>query len=187
MNPLPVHTLDSAPATARPPLEALKKGLGFIPNLYAVMAGSPAVLESALALSKAFDVTSLTASERQVVLMTTSALNECTYCMAAHSVIAGMQKVAPAVVTALRDGTPLPEVRLEALRTFTRAVIKKRGFAGGDELAALLRAGFTPPQALEVLLGIAQKTLTNYVNHLAHTPLDAAFQPRAWEPVGASR
>jgi uncharacterized peroxidase-related enzyme len=182
MTAFAVHTLETAPSAARPALEGLKKGLGFVPNLYAVMADAPPVLDAALALAKGFDATSLTPTERQVVLLTTSSLNECAYCMAAHTAIAGMQKVPGEVVQALRGGSPLPDARLEALRAFAQAVVTERGRVPEDVLAAFLAAGFTRTQALEVLLGVAQKTLTNYVNHLADTPLDAGFRAHAWEP-----
>ena len=36
--------------------------------------------------------------------------------------------------------------------------------------------------SLEILVGVMLKTLSNYTNHLAHTPLDAVFAPNAWHP-----
>ncbi|MEM7305094.1 MAG: carboxymuconolactone decarboxylase family protein [Planctomycetota bacterium] len=180
MTSFPVHTQDSAPDRAKPILEGAQRAMGFVPNLYGTFAGSPALLEAYTALSKAFDSTSFTATERQVVLLTASFENGCDYCMAAHSTIAGMQKVPADVVEALREGAPIGEARLDALANFTRIVVRERGWASEDDIQAFLAAGFEQPQVLEVILGVGMKTLSNYTNHVASTPLDAAFQPQAW-------
>lgn len=109
--------------------------------------------------------------------------NGCDYCMAAHTVIAGMSSVPAATVDALRAGAPLPDARLDVLARFTRAVVRERGRLPEAEVGAFLAAGFTAAQVLEVVLGVAMKTLSNYANHLARTPLDAAFAAARWEPA----
>ena len=92
-----------------------------------------------------------------------------------------MVKADDEVVQALRNGDPIPDERLEALRTFTRRTVDKRGWLSGEDLESFLGAGFNKAQVLEVITGVAQKTLSNYTNHIAHTPLDEAFQPFSWE------
>ena len=94
----PVHTLNSAQESAKATLAAVQKGYGFIPNLLGVMATSPALVAAYATLASLFDTTSLSPSERQTVLLTTSYENNCEYCVAAHSAIAGMQKVPANVV-----------------------------------------------------------------------------------------
>jgi alkylhydroperoxidase family enzyme len=101
--------------------------------------------------------------------------------MAAHSAVAKMVRASNEVVNALREGKPLPDERLEALHQFTVAVVEKRGWVSEEDIEAFLNAGFNKPQILEVITGVTQKTLSNYTNHIAHTPLDEAFQPMAWE------
>lgn len=183
--PFPVLGLETAPAASRELLKGAKAKLGFVPNLFGVLAGSPALLESYLTLSSLFDRTSLSPTERQIVLLATSFENGCDYCMAAHSAIAGMQKVAPAVVAALREGRPIEEEPLEALRAFTTEVVRERGWPSEQATHRLVAAGYTEAQILEVLLGVGLKTLSNYVNHFAHTPLDSAFEPVRWtRPAG---
>ncbi len=85
-----------------------------------------------------------------------------------------------AISEALRNETPLPSPRLEALRTFTIAVVRSRGLVDKHALADFLEAGFTQRQVLEVILGTAQKVMSNYTNHLADTPIDKPFQTFAW-------
>ncbi|MCB9896720.1 MAG: carboxymuconolactone decarboxylase family protein [Planctomycetes bacterium] len=177
---VPVQSPKTAAAAAAPMLAAAEGKLGFVPNLFGVMANAPSLLEGYLALSSVFDKTSLSPTERQVVLLATSFENGCAYCMAAHTAIAGMQKVDAAVVEALRDGTPIAEPKLEALRGFTADVVRSRGWPSQAARERFLATGYTPVHALEVVLGVGMKTLSNYANHIVGTPLDAAFEAARW-------
>ena len=87
------------------------------------------------------------------------------------------------ITEALRNETPLPNARLEALRTFTLSVVRNRGHADEGTVQAFLDAGFTQRQILEVILGISMKVMSNYTNHLAHTPVDGVFAKYTWAPV----
>jgi alkylhydroperoxidase family enzyme len=91
-----------------------------------------------------------------------------------------MSGVAPEAIEALREGRPLGDARLQALRTFAEAVVRERGFVGNAGLEAFLAAGFTKAQVLEVVLIVATKTISNYVNHLTRTPLDGFMADTAW-------
>lgn len=176
----PIHDVDSAPAGAKEILAGAKNAYGFVPNLLATMAEAPALVKAYTTLSRIFDESSLNAAERQVVLLATSYENDCRYCIAAHSVIAGMQKVPEAVIGAIRDGRPIPDPRLEALRRFTVSVVAARGWPSQADTDTFIAAGYGRQQVLEVVLGIGLKTLSNYTNHIAETPLDPAFAPAAW-------
>ncbi len=185
-----VHSIDSAPDRAKPTLEKAQKAMGFIPNLYGTFAESPATLEAYATIGSLFDRSSFNATERQIVLLATSFENGCEYCMAAHTTIAGMQKLPADVVEALRSGNAIPDARLEALRSFTLQVVRERGWVKDADVQAFLDAGFTQAQVLEVILGVGMKTISNYTNHVASIPLDGAFQPNAWTapeqaPAGA--
>ena len=84
------------------------------------------------------------------------------------------------MIAAVRDERPIPDARLEALRRFAETVVDKRGWATEDDVQAFLAAGFGRQQVLEVILGVAFKTISNYANHLVDTPLDDAFAGQAW-------
>ncbi len=182
MTKFKTHTIESAPEAWRPTLEKAQETLGFVPNLYGVFAESPAMLEAYTTLGGIFDRSTLTATERQVVLLTVIFENESDYCMAAHSTIAGMQRVPEDVVLALRNGEPIPDARLEALSDLARRMVRERGWVSEGDVQAFLDAGFTRAQLLEVILGIGMKILSNYANHIARTPVDEAFQANAWTP-----
>jgi uncharacterized peroxidase-related enzyme len=180
MSKVPVHTTETAPEGARHALESAQTSFGFVPNLIGMLAEAPAAAEAYLALGKIFAGSSLSPVEQQVVLLTTSFSNRCAYCMAAHSAIAAMQGVEPEAVAALRDGRRLADSRLEALRSLTARVVEARGWVDDEALADFMAAGYSRSQLLEVILGVAMKTLSNYANHLAETPLDDVFRDQAW-------
>jgi AhpD family alkylhydroperoxidase len=181
MTTFEVHTIESAPEQSKPVLAEAKKNFGSIPNLFGVFAESPAILEAYANLGSILEKSTLfDPTELQVVLLTTSFENDCDYCMAAHSAIASMQKVAPDLIQSLRNGAPIQEPKLEALRMFTRAVVQEGGFVPEAELESFFAAGYTKRHVLEVILGVGFKTLSNFANHIAATPLDASFQRFAW-------
>jgi alkylhydroperoxidase family enzyme len=92
-----------------------------------------------------------------------------------------MMKVSDEISDALRNETALPTPKLEALRTFTVQMFRQRGNVSDDQMKAFFDAGYGHRAVLDVILGMAQKTISNYVNHVAQTPVDDVFKPLAWE------
>ena len=181
MTPFQLHNVESAPQDSKPILENSRKSMGMIPNLHAVLAESPQTLKAYGTLHELFTNTSFNNDEITVVWQTINVDHECHYCVPAHTAIAKQMGVSEEISQALRDETPLPDDKLEALRTFTKQVIAKRGNLEKADLDAFFSAGYGQQQVLEVILGLAQKTISNYVNHIAETPLDDPFQPLAWK------
>jgi AhpD family alkylhydroperoxidase len=147
-----------------------------------VLAESPQALAAYQALSDQFMSSSLSETAKLVVLLAASRQNGCSYCVAAYSALGSAQNVDDSVIGALRHGKPIDDAELEAVRRFTIQVVDHRGWVSGDDVQAFLDAGFTRRQVLDVLTGVAMKTLSNYTNHLANTPLDDAFASYAWTP-----
>ena len=183
MTQFTAHTAESAPAESRPLLEGIGRSFGFVPNLFGVFAESPAALRGGLAIYEAFSTSSLAPAEQQLVMLAVSEANDCEYCVAAHSTLAKrFPKVDPTLVNATRRREPLVDAKLDALVTFTRKVVEQRGMLAEVEVAAFLEAGYTKAQVIEVLLGVGMKTFNNYVNHIAHSPLNDQFKAEAWQP-----
>ncbi|MBI1367135.1 MAG: carboxymuconolactone decarboxylase family protein [Planctomycetes bacterium] len=180
-----LHT-DNALQGAGELLGKAQKEYGFVPNLLGVMAHAPKLLEGYMTLSRLFDQSSLDATERQVVLLAVSAVNRCHYCVPAYTVIAKMQGVESNVIEAIRDDRPIDDPKLQALRQFAAEMATTRGWPSDEAKQTFHEVGYTEAQALEVVLGVGLKTLSNYTNHLADTPLDDAFADAAWSP-GAAR
>jgi len=147
---------------------------GFVPNLYAGMAAAPPVLQAYLELAQRFAATSLSPVEREVVSLAASARHQCSFCVAAHSMLAESMAGAPAeVITSLREGREPDDPKLAALAALTRAMVEERGWvAEHPAYRRFLDAG---------LLGVTQKVLSNYANHLMGTEINEAFAGYRWE------
>lgn len=176
----PLHDETTAPPEAAGALSTTRATFGMIPNLERTMATAPALLAAYATAWDLFEETSLTPVERQVVYQVANFENECEYCVPWHTVLSRQAGMAEADVAALRAGAPLSDPRLEALRVFARALIANRGKIARADLEAFLAAGYGPRQALEVVLGLAVKTMSNFTNAIAGTPLDAAVSRHAW-------
>lgn len=185
MTDFPIHDVESAPEKSKPLLEKSKKAMGMIPGLHGVMAEAPGILEAyqtvhQLALDSSFDKDEIT-----VVWQTINVENACHYCVPAHTGIAKMMEVSDDITNALRDETPLPSDKLEALRTFTLAVMNKHGNVSKADLDAFYSAGYKHRQVLEVILVLSQKIMSNYTNHIAQTPVDEPFKKFEWKKASA--
>tara|TARA_B100000676_G_scaffold16050_1_gene14277 strand:+ start:386 stop:961 length:576 start_codon:yes stop_codon:yes gene_type:complete len=175
-----LHDLDSAPEGSKPLLEKFLSNFGRIIGFYGMLAESPEALRGYKALSDAFDDTTLSDDEKTVVWQTINVEHECHYCVPAHTFMAKAMKVSDELNDALRDETPLPDARLETLRDFTLILVRNRGHATDPEIKAFLDAGYTRRNILEIVLGISEKVLSNYVNHLTKTPVDKEWDRFAW-------
>ncbi|MFO7764755.1 MAG: carboxymuconolactone decarboxylase family protein [Wenzhouxiangellaceae bacterium] len=173
---LEVLNKNNAPQDARDLLEKAEKNYGFIPNILGVMANSPALLEAYMSLSQIFEKTSFSAAEKQTVLLAVSTENDCGYCKSAHTAIAKMQNVDEAVLNAIASGDKLPDAKLDVLFNFTRTMVEKRGLPSDADLQAFFDAGYSEAQVQDVIVGIGMKTMSNYNNHIAETPVDEQFK-----------
>lgn len=180
MTEFTLHDENTAPDDSKPLLAESKKAAGMIPNLHAVMAEAPGLLEGYQKLHQLFLDSSFDDEETTVVWQTINVEHACHYCVPAHTGIAKSMNVDDAISDALRNETPLPTARLEALRDFTLSVVRGRGSVDDSDVHAFLDAGFTKRQILEVILGAAQKVMSNYTNHLADTPVDKPFKKFEW-------
>ncbi|NKI26974.1 carboxymuconolactone decarboxylase family protein [Arenibacter sp. 6A1] len=181
MSTFKIHDIDSAPKNSQPFLEKSLQNFGMIPNLHGVLAEAPGALEAYQTLHQLFENSSLNNEELTVVWLTISVANECHYCVPAHTAIAHMMKVDPLITEALRNGTSMPTPKLHALHTMTLSIVQNRGQITKEELMDFYAAGYEKRQLLEIILGVSQKIMSNYLNHIAETPVDAPFQKYAWK------
>ena len=181
MTDFPLHDKDTAPEKSRPLLDNSLKAFGMIPGLHAVMAEAPGILEGYQKLHELVLDSSFDNDEKTVVWQTINVENACHYCVPAHTGIAKMMDVSDDITNALRDETPLPSDKLEALRTFTLTVMRKHGNVSKEDLDAFYEAGYQHRQVLEVILVLSQKVMSNYVNHIAEPPVDEPFKKFEWQ------
>ena len=182
MTSFKIHTPDTAPGSSAGVLEKVKSNVGFIPNVFATIAESQAGLAGITSLGDAFASSTFTSEEQQVIQLAVSTENECVYCVSGHTAFAQTLKIPREVVSSLREKKTVPDTQLEALSVLVRSLIQNRGHIKQSEVDRFLDAGFTQAQFIEVILGIALKTFSNYVSIALNIPLDAEFEKYAWQP-----
>lgn len=170
-------TITQAPEASRPLLEAVKAQLGSAPNLFRLVANSPAALEGYLGLSGALGKGSLSASTRERIALAVSQVNTCGYCLAAHTFIGrNMLKLDDAEIAANRRGRSA-DTRADAALHFAVQVTEQRGHVSDEDLRAVKDAGYSDAEIVEIVLHVALNTLTNYVNEVARTEVDFPVVP----------
>lgn len=179
MSTFNVLSKDEVPAESKALLEQLEKSIGMIPNFHAVLAASPQALKAYMTLHQLVTESAFTAEEMTVVWQTINNEHDCHYCFPAHVAVAVGMNVDRSISDAIKNDTALPTDKLEALRTFTLQLVRNRGNVDQADVDTLKNAGFTDRSIADVLLVLAQKTMSNYLNHMADTPLDEAFAPFA--------
>jgi alkylhydroperoxidase family enzyme len=180
MTTLQIHNIETAPAEAKPLLENSQKAFGMVPGLHGVLASSPQLLNAYQTLHQLFMETSFNEEELTVVWQTINVEHECHYCIPGHTLIAKMMKVDDKITDALRNETPLENPKLEALRTMTLTIVRNRSHVSQEDLNAFYAAGYSEQQVLEIILGLSQKVISNYTNHIANTPIDKVAEKFAW-------
>ena len=171
MSRISIPTRDEAPAESQPILDSVHKALGFVPNLQRAMSLSPAALSGWAglmgALSKTLDV-----KTRDGIALAVSAVNECDYCLAAHSYIAkNLAKIPPEEIALNRQGRSSDAKRAAAIH-FAKRLIESHGKVTAEEFAAVRGAGYTDAQIIEIIALSAQFLLTNFVNNAVDTDID---------------
>jgi alkylhydroperoxidase family enzyme len=176
-----LHTVETAPEKSKPILEQSQKTNGMLPNLHAVMAEAPGLLEGYQVLHKLFMDSSFDAEELTVVWQTINVEHNCTYCVPAHTAIAHSMKVSDDLIEALRNTETMPTEKLQVLHETTLAMVRERGIVSDDVVQKFYAAGYGQRQLLEIILCLSQKVMSNYTNHVAETPLDEPFKKFAWK------
>jgi uncharacterized peroxidase-related enzyme len=174
------HTIDTAPEGSRPAMEQLKATAGVLPNLAATMAEAPTLIEGFVKLREVLQKASLDAREREILGLSNAVANGCTWCVAFHSLVALKLGVDRATVEAIRAGKVPSDVRARALNTFTGRLIDRRGALDRQDLDALIAAGFTKQQALEVVAALALSLMANYAGNFVEPELDPFLTELAW-------
>lgn len=180
MSNYPIHTIASAPEKSKPALEWLQHAFGVLPNLPAVIANSPKLINSLVSVFQQVHSPGLTEAENQIVLLTDAVTNSCTYAVAFHTALALQQGISSEETNAVRERRLPTDRRFAALSTLARTLIERRGHLSEQELDAFIAAGFTREQVLEVIAIVAASTITNYAGTIANPPLEDSFRQYAW-------
>ena len=165
-------SIDSAPAASQPMLEAIKKQLGIVPNLFRLVSNSPAALEGYLGMSGALGKGALPAPTRERIALAVAEINGCSYCLSAHTYLGkNVAKLDDAEIAANRSGAS-NDPKADAAVRFAAKVTELRGHVSNEDVLAVKNAGYTDAQIVEIIQHVALNTWTNYINEVAKTEID---------------
>ena len=165
-------TVEASPAAAQPLLAAVKKQIGSVPNLFRVIANSPAALEGYLGLNAALAKGVLAPATRERIALAVAEINGCNYCLSAHTYLGkNVAKLDDAEIAANRRGVSGDPVADVAVRLAV-SIVNARGHVADVDIAAARLAGVSDAELVEIVLHVALNTLTNYVNEVAGTEID---------------
>ena len=165
-------SIEASPAAAQPLLQAVKKQLGVVPNLFRLVGNSPAALEGYLGLNGALSKGALEAPTHERIALAVAELNGCDYCLSAHSYLGkNLAKLSNAEIAANRNGGST-DPKADAAVRFAVKLVNARGHVADADIKAVKDAGYSDAQVIEIVLHVALNTLTNYVNEVAKTEID---------------
>lgn len=153
----------------------LKGKLGFVPNLYAYYAKSETALADYLNLQNR--TSSLKAKEREVVNLVVSQVNNCKYCLAAHTVIGKMNGFSDSQIVEIRKGTATFDSKLDALAKITLEIALHKGNIASEIKDAFFAAGYSEENLIDLVVVIGDKIISNYIHNLAGFAIDFPLAP----------
>ena len=171
-----VPTRDEVSPANQALFDNLKKNLGMVPNLYATLAHSEHALGNYLAFQNA--KSSVTGKAREVVNLVVSQVNECEYCLAAHTAIGKMHGFTDAQLLEIRSGTARFDAKLDALARLVKSIAIGRGHAEPALIDAFFAAGWSKENLVDVIVIIGDKTVTNYLHAVTKVPVDFPVAPK---------
>ena len=175
MKTITVPTHDQVSPANQALFDNLKKGLGFVPNLYATFAHSDHALATYLALQNA--KSSLSPQAREVINLVVSQVNTCAYCLAAHTALGAMVGFTPEQIIEIRRGGARFDARLDALARLVRSIVVERGHADPAVTQAFFEAGWTEGNLVDAIVVIGDKTTSNFLHGTTRIPLDFPAAP----------
>lgn len=182
MATFPIPTLEGASEDVRPLFEAVKKQLGMLPNLYAIIGTSARTLKAYLGFQEALTQGAFSKKEIQAIFLAVSQANDCLYCLSAHTTLAKMNGFSEEDIFSLRLAS-ITDKRLGAITKLARSIVMRRGYPEPAFVQGFFDAGFDRPALIELIALIADKTFANYVNNVVDTPIDFPVAEKIGEPV----
>ena len=175
MNTFNVPTREDVSDNNQAIFDNLNKALGFVPNLYATYAHSDTALENYLNFANA--KTSLSAKEKEVVNLAVSQVNDCIYCLSAHTAIGKMNGFSDAQILELRTGRASFNDKLDALARLARNITENRGNTDTEVLENFFAQGYTKANLIDTISLVGDKTISNYIHSTTQVPVDFPVAP----------
>ncbi|MBW9051322.1 carboxymuconolactone decarboxylase family protein [Rhizobium mesosinicum] len=178
MSRISIPTKDEAPEATKPTLDSIQKALGFVPNIFRLVANSPAALGAFTSFQGALSKT-LNVKTRERIALAVAEVNGCGYCLSAHTYLGlNLAKISPEEIALNRKGSS-SDAKANAAVSFAARIAEARGHVSDADLAAVRAAGFSDAQIVEIVALVAENTFTNYLNEVARTDIDFPAVPAA--------
>jgi len=171
MSRLAIPDRDNVPEAAKPILDAVQRQLGVVPNMFRLIASSPAALQgftaNNIALAKTLD-----AKMRERIALAVAQVNGCDYCLSAHSYLGlNLAKISPEEVALNRQGRSSDAMADAAVR-FAVKIVRDRGHVTDADVRSVRDAGFSDGQIVEIIAVAVENVFTNLLNIVAETEID---------------
>jgi uncharacterized peroxidase-related enzyme len=171
-----VPTREEVSAGNQAIFDSLKKGLGMVPNLYATFAHSDTALASYMAFQNA--KSSIAGKAREVVNLVVSQVNECEYCLAAHTMLGKMNGFTEEQILEIRHGHASFDTKFDALARLTKGITQSRGHVDQTLVQAFFDAGWSKENLVDAIVVIGDKTVSNYLHSTTKIPVDFPAAPK---------
>lgn len=148
----------------------LEKSVGFVPNLYATFAHSKNALATFLSIGN--NKTSLSTKEKEVINLAVSQVNQCIYCLSAHTAIGKMNGFSDDQILEIRAGKASFDSKLDALAKFAKNIALNRGATDNEVLENLTSKGYTKESIADAIIQIGEITMTNYLHRTTNIAVD---------------
>jgi uncharacterized peroxidase-related enzyme len=171
MSRIIIPAKDDAPEATKPTLDAIQKTLGSVPNIFRLVANSPAALTAFTSFQNALSRT-LDVKTRERIALAVAEVNGCDYCLSAHTYLGlNLAKISPEEIALNRKGASA-DAKANAAVGFAAKIAEARGHVADADITAVRAAGFSDAQIVEIVALVAENTFTNYLNEVAKTDID---------------
>ena len=157
--------------------DQMQKSFGTVPNLYATFALNDTALPDYLALQNR--KSTLSGKEREVINLVVSQINECDYCLPAHTFISkNMHGFSDEQILEIRKAEISFNDKFDALAKFVKDTTINRGRPSEASADALFSAGYTKANAIDIIMVIGDKIISNYLHNFTKIPVDWPEVPK---------
>ena len=170
-----VPTREQVSPTNQAIFDNLQKGLGFVPNLYATFAYSDTALGDYVAFQNR--KSSLRGKEREIINLVVSQVNECLYCLSAHTALGKMNGFTDEQILEIRGGSASFDAKFDALAKFVKDITINRGKPATEVVENLYAAGYNDANLVDILIVIGDKIISNFFHGTTQIPIDFPIAP----------
>jgi 4-carboxymuconolactone decarboxylase len=176
----PVPTLDELPDDIRSRIEAVAGKSGFVPNVFLVLAHRPEEFRAFFAYHDALmdKPSGLTKGEKELIVVATSAANDCQYCVVAHGAIARIRMKDPLIADQVAVNYRKADLtdRQRAMLDFALKVATRSGEVVGADLDEVRSHGWSDEDIWDIGAIAAFFALSNRMANLTEMrPNDEFF------------